>query len=123
MKNNTKTIKKIRRHARIRAIVKGTKQRPRLSVFRSLTKLNIQLIDDNEGKTLACVNDKNTDIKKGDVGERKGKIAQSYLLGRALAEKAKELKITEVVFDRGGNLYHGRVAAVAEGARDGGLKF
>lgn len=118
----TKLTKKIRRHLRIRAVIKGTSKRPRLSVFRSLRGLNLQIIDDEAGKTLVCVNNKNVDLK-GDAGERKGKIKESYLLGKALAEKAKELKIEEIVFDRGGNLYHGRVAAVADAAREVGLKF
>lgn len=122
MSKETKFTKKLRRRLRIRSVIKGTEKRPRLSVFRSLKGLNLQLIDDENGKTLVSVNSKTTTVK-GDAGEREAKIKESYLLGKALAEKAKELKIEEVVFDRGGNLYHGRVAAAADGARDGGLKF
>jgi len=84
--------------------------------------LYLQLIDDATGKTLASVNSK-TDKVTGDAGERSGKVASAYLLGKLLAEKAKTAKIETIVFDRGGYAYHGRVKAAAEGARDGGLKF
>jgi len=121
MKNN-KRFKKIRRRLRIRATIKGTAKRPRLSVFRSLRQMNLQLVDDENSKTLVSVNSKTAKLK-GDAGDRKAKVAESFLLGKELAEKAKEMKIEEIVFDRGGNLYHGKVAAAAEGAREGGLKF
>ncbi len=111
-----------RRHARVRSSIQGTADRPRLNVSRSLRGMFLQLINDDEGKTLVSVNSKK-DAAKGDAGERKGKIAASYLLGLALAEKAKALKIDSIVFDRGGQQYHGRIQAVAEGARDGGLTF
>ena len=104
-------------------MLSGTAERPRLHVSKTLTGLYLQLIDDNAGKTLASVNSKKDLSKKGDAGERKAKVAQSYLLGKVLAEKALAAGIKAAVFDRGGNRYHGRVKAVAEGARDGGLEF
>lgn len=109
------------RHARVRSRVHGTAERPRLCVFRSLTGMFLQLIDDETGKTLASAHSKS--IKDGDAGEYTGKEATSFLLGKALAEKAKAANISVVVFDRGGYGYHGRVQAAAEGARAGGLQF
>src|SRR3989338_4199535 len=123
MSKQNKQLNKTRRQARIRAKLSGTPERPRLHVSRSLVGMYIQLIDDINGKTLVSVNLKKDLDKKGDAGERKNKVAQSYLLGKALAEKAVALKITTVVFDRSGNRYHGRVKAAAEGAREGGLIF
>ena len=122
----SKIQKKEMRHKRVRAIVSGTKETPRLSVSRSLTGMYLQLIDDTASKTMTSVSSKkdfkkSTENKEGD--ERKGKITVAYSLGVVLAEKAKALGITKIVFDRGGNKYHGRVKAVAEGARDGGLEF
>lgn len=111
-----------RRHARVRAVVSGTASIPRLNVYRSLSGMYIQLVDDEAGKTLLSVNSKK-DVGAGDVGERKGSVAKSYLLGLALSEKAKIQNIKKIVFDRGGYQYHGRVQAVADGARDGGLEF
>ncbi len=111
------------RRARVRSRVNGTKECPRLNVFRSLKVIFVQLIDDEAGKTLASVSFKELDSKGKDVGERKGKVGMAYLAGKLLAEKALAKKITKVVFDRAGYKYHGRVKAVAEGARDGGLKF
>ncbi len=113
--------KRLRRHRRVRARVVGTAERPRLNVFRSLKNIHAQLIDDATGMVLAAANAR--ELKAGDAGERTGKVAQSYLTGKALAEKAKTKNITTVVFDRGGYAYHGRVRALAEGARDGGLVF
>lgn len=118
-----KTQKRIRRHARVRAKLFGTENKPRLHVSRSLKAIFAQLIDDTNGKTLASVHSKKDVAKKTGAGERKGKVATAYLLGLALAKKAKETGITRVVFDRGGYKYHGRVKAVADGARDGGLIF
>lgn len=115
-----KRVLRERRHKAIRAKVIGTAERPRLSVYRTLTQITAQLIDDASGKTLAAVA---TAGLTGDAGERKGKVAESYLGGLKLAELAKAQKISVVVFDRGGFRYHGRVSAFAEGARDGGLEF
>ena len=112
----------MRRHVRVRAVVSGTAEKPRLNVFRGLKHTYAQLIDDNAGKTLAGAHSKTTD-KKGETDGRKSKTAVAFLVGKALAEKAKEKKITKVVFDRAGYKYHGRVQAVADGARAGGLKF
>ncbi|MBU0597325.1 50S ribosomal protein L18 [Patescibacteria group bacterium] len=111
-----------RRQKRVRARIFGTKECPRLTVTRSLRNLYIQIIDDNDSKTLFGQHSKTADLK-GDAGERKGRIAQAYLLGKAVGEKAKESGIECVVFDRAGYKYHGRVRATAEGARDAGLNF
>ena len=103
----------------IRRKISGTTQKPRLSVFRSNTEIYVQLIDDTTGKTLAAASSKDKDI----AAQKGTKIEKSKLVGAAIARKAKELGLETVVFDRGGNLYHGRVKAVADGAREGGLKF
>ena len=116
-KNKTRQI----RHNRVRAKIKGTDARPRLSVFRGLRNINLQLIDDKTGKTIVAIN--TNKIKDGDAKERAGKVAKAYLAGLELAKAAKAKKIETVVFDRGGYKYHGRVKAVADGARDGGLKI
>jgi large subunit ribosomal protein L18 len=111
-----------RRHVRIRKKVKGTAERPRLSVFRSLNHIYAQLVDDLAGRTIMTV----SSLDKGlapDVKTAKGKVAAGKIVGKALAAKAKEKGIDRVCFDRGGYLYHGRVKAVADGAREGGLTF
>ena len=112
---------KNRRKARIRAKISGTTERPRLHVTKTLTGLYLQVINDEIGKTLVSANVKKDIDKKGNAGDRKGKVAQGYLLGIALGKKAIEAGVTKVVFDRGGNRYHGRIKAVAEGAREAGL--
>ncbi len=118
----TTTKNKLRqvRHLRVRAMVKGSAEKPRLSVFRSNKAMELQLIDDAAGKTLCAV--KTTDVK-GKAEGRTAKAAVGYLAGKMLAEKATAKGIKTVVFDRGGYNYHGRVAAVADGAREGGLTF
>ncbi len=116
-----KQEKRMRRHRRVRAKVSGTATRPRLNVYRGLTTVYVQLIDDISGKTIASVHTKK--IAKADAGERTGKVALAYTAGKQIAELAKAAGITECVFDRGGFRYHGRVKAVAEGAREGGLTF
>jgi large subunit ribosomal protein L18 len=121
LKHTSANAKRLTRHRRIRARISGTTERPRLNVFRSVKGMFAQLIDDTTGKTIASVSMK--EISKGDAGERAGKVAQSYLLGKKLAEKAVAAKVSAIVFDRGGYAYHGRVRAFAEGARDGGLQF
>jgi large subunit ribosomal protein L18 len=119
-KNNKNGLRKIR-HARVRAALKGTATRPRLSVFRSLRSVYAQLIDDTAGKTLCAVATKEV---KGEKAEGyAAKSLTAYLVGKKLAEKAKAKGIAKAVFDRGGYQYHGRVKAVAEGARAGGLEF
>ncbi|MBU0981421.1 50S ribosomal protein L18 [Patescibacteria group bacterium] len=115
MYTKTKQDRKLRRHARIRAKVSGTVEKPRLVVFRSLSHISAQLIDDKTGKTLCSAHD--IKAKKGTKTER------AKAVGIELAEKAQKAKITTCVFDRNGYLYHGRVKALAEGAREGGLKF
>lgn len=109
------------RHDRVRARLFGTKEAPRLSVFRSLRSMTVQLIDDSSGKTLAFV--KSSDLKAPKVEGKTTKVGAAYAVGKALAEKAKALGITKAIFDRGGYRYHGRVEAVAAGAREGGLQF
>lgn len=111
------------RHARVRAKISGTSQRPRLNVFRSLTSISLQLIDDASGKTLIGLNSKTQKTEGVDAGDRKGKVAVAYVLGKIMAEKAKEQNISSIVFDRGGFAFTGRVKAVADGARDAGLQF
>lgn len=103
----------------IRQKVVGTAQKPRLSVFRSNTDIYAQLIDDANGFTLAAASSRDKDIK----AQAGTKTEKSKMVGQAIARKAKELGLEKAVFDRGGNLYHGRVKAVADGARDGGLLF
>lgn len=112
-----------RRRARARVKVAGTAARPRLSASRSLVHMRAQLIDDAAGKTIAAASDLDLKSKTSDAGERKGKVAEAYAVGLLLAEKAKAAGITVVVFDRSGSKYHGRIAALAEGARAGGLSF
>jgi large subunit ribosomal protein L18 len=123
MNKSSKTKNRQKRHIRVRARIFGTTDKPRLNIFRSLSGMFLQVIDDEKGMTLISVNSKKDIKKSGDAGDRNGKIAESYLLGKTLAEKAKEKNIVSVVFDRGGYAYHGRVKAAAEGARDGGLQF
>jgi large subunit ribosomal protein L18 len=117
MNNKTSARQKIR--YRIRKKVNGTAQRPRLSVFRSNTDIYAQLIDDTKGVTVAAASSRQKDIS----AQKAPKAAKSKMVGEAIARKASELGISEVVFDRGGYIYHGRVKAVAEGAREGGLKL
>lgn len=111
------------RHARVRAKVKGTADRPRLSVFRSIKSIYLQIIDDATGKTICQANSEELKNTKTKVEGREGKVALSYLTGKKIAELAKEKGINEIVFDRGGYRYHGRVAAVADGMREGGIIF
>lgn len=124
MKNThlTKQEKRTRRQVRVRKVIIGSTERPRLNVFRSLAGMYAQIIDDTTQKTLVSAHSK-SDAKEGEAGDRSGKIAISYKLGLALAKKAKEKGISSVVFDRAGYRFHGRVKAVADGARDGGLQF
>lgn len=119
-KIKAKNQQQSRRHARVRAKVKGTAARPRLSVFRSNRGLFLQLIDDEKGVTLASAALKEI---KSDAKKAAGKTDVSEKLGQLLAQKAKAKKIDSAVFDRGFYKYHGRVKAAADGARAGGLKF
>ncbi|TDX00695.1 50S ribosomal protein L18 [Dinghuibacter silviterrae] len=104
---------------RIRKKISGTAERPRLSVYRSNSDLYLQLIDDLSGQTLAAASTKDKDIK----GQSGTKTEKSKLAGASIGRRAVELGIKACIFDRGGNLYHGRVKAAAEGAREGGLAF
>ncbi|GGG55530.1 50S ribosomal protein L18 [Croceivirga lutea] len=110
--------RKQRIRRRIRKVSFGTETRPRLSVFRSNKEIYVQLIDDNNGKTLASASSRDKGL---DSKGTKSEIANA--VGKSIAEKAIKAGIETVAFDRGGNLYHGRVKALAEGAREGGLKF
>ena len=103
-----------RRHLRVRKALGGTAERPRLVVFRSLKHITAQIVDDTQGRTLLTVTDNAFEGKKSE---------KSLQVGKLVAERAKQAGITRVVFDRGGYQYHGRVKALAEGAREGGLVF
>jgi large subunit ribosomal protein L18 len=109
---------RIKRHSRVRKHVRGTAERPRLAVFRSNKHISAQVIDDYRGQTLAAASTLEADLRSGS-----GNKDAAAKVGRLLAERAKAAGVSKVVFDRGGFLYHGRVAAVAEGARDAGLEF
>ncbi len=116
---NTKLEQRQKIRYRIRKKISGTATKPRLSVFRSNTEIYAQLIDDDNGVTLAAASSKEKDV----VAQKVNKTEKSKLVGAAIARKAAELSIANVVFDRGGNLYHGRIKAVADGAREAGLIF
>ncbi|MDP9365087.1 MAG: 50S ribosomal protein L18 [Chloroflexota bacterium] len=111
-----------RRHVRVRAKVNGTAQRPRLNVFRSSAHIYAQVIDDTRGHTLVAASDLEAAVRDR-AGDGATKVARAKAVGQAVAERAKEAGIGAVVFDRGGFLYHGRVRAVADGAREAGLTF
>ena len=111
-----------RRHARVRAKVKGTSDRPRLCVFRSLNHIYAQIIDDLKGHTLVCASTLDPEIRDG-AGDKVKKIVEAELVGSLMVKRALDKGVTQVVFDRGGYKYHGRVKALAEAAQKGGLKF
>ncbi|MGY3792623.1 50S ribosomal protein L18 [uncultured Aquimarina sp.] len=115
----SKDLRRLKIRKRIRGTVSGTEQRPRLSVFRSNKEIYAQIIDDVTGKTISAASSRDKDIAaaSGSKAEKAG------LVGKALAEKAMKAGVETVSFDRGGYLYHGRVKSLAEGAREGGLKF
>ncbi len=114
-----------RRHARVLKKVRGTAERPRLVVFRSLRHLEGQLVDDDRGATLLGVSTRAAGIHESaaSLEEVTGKVAISFVAGKLLAERAIEAGVNEVIFDRAGYPYHGRVKAFADGARVGGLRF
>lgn len=118
--SNERREARIRRHRRVRKKIHGTAERPRLAVFRSNKHLTLQLIDDEEGRTLAAAS--STEAEQRALGSG-ATVEAARRLGTLLAQRAKAVGITAVVFDRGGFLYHGRVAAVAEAAREAGLEF
>ena len=111
----TREDRRVRRHLRVRKKIVGTSERPRLVVYRSLKHIYAQLVDDTRRRTLMTVTDQSATEGK--------KTERSAAVGRLIAERAKDAGITRVVFDRGGYQYHGRVKAVADGAREGGLEF
>jgi large subunit ribosomal protein L18 len=113
----TKNQQRLRRRRRVRAKVRGTAERPRVSVFRSNRGISAQLIDDNAGRTVVAVAWTENELRKLSRAEQPKRV------GEVLAERAKAAGVEGVVFDRGGYRFHGRVAALAEGAREGGLKF
>ena len=120
-KTATPRAARIRRHARIRKRVKGTGQKPRLSVFRSLTHIYAQVIDDVAKRTIVAASDVEATVKGQSEGKKKSDVAT--LVGTLVAERAKSAGVTQVVFDRGGYPFHGRIKALAEAARAGGLEF
>ncbi|MDZ7577351.1 MAG: 50S ribosomal protein L18 [Candidatus Nanopelagicales bacterium] len=112
-------VARSRRHSRVRKKVQGTPDRPRLVVTRSSRHMVAQVVDDLAGRTLASASSMEADVR----GAATDKTGRSRMVGELLASRAREAGIGDVVFDRGGNKYHGRVAALADGAREGGLKF
>lgn len=116
--NKPKNKKRAVRQKRVRAKIKGTKDCPRLNVFRSNKGMYVQLINDDNGKTIVAAN-----IKEIKGSEKTAKKDSSFELGKLIAKKALENKIAKIVFDRGGYRYHGRVKSLADGAREGGLEF
>jgi large subunit ribosomal protein L18 len=120
-KRKTPHAARVRRHDRLRKKVSGTLERPRLSVYRSLSHIYAQVIDDVQGMTLLAASDLDKMVKGATGGKKKSEVATA--VGDLVAARAKERGITQVVFDRGGFPFHGRVKALAEAARAGGLEF
>lgn len=128
MRPEIKVARRLRRHRRVRKKVFGTPERPRLCVFRSNKQIYAQIIDDTIGHTLVACSSLTPEIREKikelkEKGEIKNKVDIAFIVGEYLAKKALEKGITKVAFDRGGYKYHGRVKALAEGARKGGLEF
>ena len=121
MAKNSRSVARMRRHARVRKKLAGTSERPRLNVFRSLSGIYAQVIDDQTGQTLISASSTDRDLREKLSGLKKSE--QAKLIGQTLAERAKSKGINAVVFDRGGYRYIGRVKAFADGAREGGLQF
>ncbi|HET9249425.1 MAG TPA: 50S ribosomal protein L18 [Actinomycetota bacterium] len=122
MDAKTRREARVRRHARVRKKVTGTAERPRLAVFRSNRHIYVQLIDDAAATTLAAASD--AEVGGGDAADDgNGKVESAKEVGKLIADRAKGAGIDRVVFDRGGRRFHGRVAAIAEGAREGGLQI
>lgn len=118
-RGKSKSAARDRRHARLRKKIEGTGARPRLVVTRSARHVFVQLVDDTQGHTLVSASTLEADLR----ADKSGKTDKAHKVGALIAERAKKAGITEVVFDRGGNKYAGRVAAIAEGAREGGLSL
>lgn len=121
MANKSRSVARIRRHARVRKLVAGTAQRPRLNVFRSTTQIYAQVIDDQAGNTLASASSIDRELRERMQGLNK--TEQAKLVGKTIAERAKSKGVTTIVFDRGGFRYTGRVKALADSARENGLQF
>jgi large subunit ribosomal protein L18 len=112
---------RLRRHVRVREKVKGTPERPRMAVYRSVEHIYVQVIDDIKGHTLASASTIDAEVKKSIEGKKKSEAAK--IVGQAIAARAKQAGVTRVVFDRGGNRYQGRIKALADAAREAGLEF
>lgn len=121
MAGNSRADARLRRHARVRKQLSGTAARPRLSVFRSLSEIYAQVIDDAAGRTLVSASSVDNELRAKMEG--KSKVDQAKLVGQAVADRAKSKGISAVVFDRGGFRYTGRIKALADGARENGLQF
>jgi len=121
MAEKSRSAARIRRHVRVRKNVQGTQQRPRLSVFRSLSEIYAQVIDDSAGNTVVSASTIDQELRAKMEGLKK--IEQAKLVGKAIAERAQGKGVKAVVFDRGGFKYSGRIKALADGAREGGLEF
>lgn len=121
MANKSRAVARMRRHARVRKNLAGTAERPRLNVFRSLTGIYAQVIDDQAGHTLVSASTVEKELREKAKGMKKSE--QAKLIGQTVAERARSKGIQAVVFDRGGYRYVGRVKALADGAREGGLQF
>jgi large subunit ribosomal protein L18 len=121
MANKNRSVARIRRHARVRKSVTGTLERPRLNVFRSITDIYAQVIDDQAGRTLVSASSVDGELRKKMKGLNK--TEQAKLVGQAVADRAKSKGISTVIFDRGGFRYVGRIKALADGARENGLQF
>ncbi|HSR41773.1 MAG TPA: 50S ribosomal protein L18 [Longimicrobiales bacterium] len=119
----TRRIQRERRHRRIRKKIWGTADRPRLVVYRSLKNIEGQLVDDDAGRTLTGLSTLDPQLRDFEPEGDNRRVEHAFAAGRLLAERAGEMGIESVIFDRGGYQYHGRVKAFAEGARDGGLRF
>ncbi|HUE98129.1 MAG TPA: 50S ribosomal protein L18 [Anaerolineales bacterium] len=121
MAKNSRSVARVRRHERVRKSLSGTAKRPRLNVFRSLSAIYAQVIDDHSGHTLLSASTVDHDLREKLKGLKKSE--QAKLVGQTLAERAKDKGIQAVVFDRGGYRYIGRIKALADGAREAGLQF
>lgn len=122
-KTNPSYVARKRRQARVRKQVAGVPERPRLNVFRSLNHIYAQVIDDTKGVTLVAASSLDANIRSADAAAGKTKKEQAVLVGKLVAERALAAGISQVVFDRGGYKYHGRVKALADASREAGLKF
>jgi large subunit ribosomal protein L18 len=121
MAKKNRSTARLRRHKRVRKSVNGTAEKPRLNVFRSLTDIYVQVIDDEAGQTFASASTIDKDLRS--QMKKKNKSEQANIVGKAIADRAKKAGVSKVVFDRGGYQYMGRVKALADGARKGGLEF